>query len=140
MTIAIVGIATITLIAVLSGGALILHQIDWKSRLATPSVLAAVVVAFATVAVAAIGALGGAVSGWIVSSYQASSEIEKTKANVLLSIVQQYDASMVPTRNEEYQRRRMTILIQSGIVSDEKGSICMALIKEGCPIKVLSAK
>jgi hypothetical protein len=35
---------------------------------------------------------------------------------------------------------RVTIAIQSGIIFDDDGSICMAFVKEGCPIKVLKAK
>ena len=44
---------------------------------------------------------------------------------------------MTNAPNEYNQKQRMTILIQSGIIPDHDGRICMALIKEGCPIKVL---
>ena len=43
-------------------------------------------------------------------------------------------------RNEGMRKERTTIAIQSGIISDDDGSICMAFVKDGCPIKVLKAK
>jgi zinc transporter ZupT len=114
----------------------LLWKVDWKMRLTSPTVIASVVAASAAVAVA----VTSAISGLISASYQSASEIEKTKANVLLSVLLHYDSSLVPDRNLQNERDRMKILIQSGIVSDDNGSICMALIKEGCPVQVLKAK
>jgi hypothetical protein len=121
---------------VLAAAVWLLWKVDWKTRLASPTVVTSLVAASAAVAVA----VTGAISGLISAAYQSAAETEKTKADVLLSIVQGYDASLDPDKNLEYQKQRILILIQSGIVADDNGSICMALIKDNCPIKVLKAK
>jgi hypothetical protein len=133
VTLSIVFLAFILIAAVIIW---LLRQVDWNTRLTEPTILAAIIAASAAVAVALSGAIGAVVAGWI----SASAERERTRATVLLGIVQQYEPSLVPQRNLDYQKTRTTILIQSGIISDDNRSICMALIKEGCPIKVLKAR
>jgi hypothetical protein len=62
------------------------------------------------------------------------------QATMLLAILQENEPSYVLGRNEAMRKERITIAIQSGLISDDDGSICMAFVKEGCPIKVLKAK
>ncbi len=139
MTNVTIFLLSITFILIASISAWLLTRVDWSIKLAEPVVVASLVAALTTGTVTAISAVGTMVSGAILASNQKSAEIEKMKATILLSIVQQYDSSLVPQRNENNQKQRMTVLIQSGIIPDDDGSICMALIKEGCPIKVLKA-
>lgn len=139
MTNVTIFLLSITFILIASISAWLLTRVDWSIKLAEPVVVASLVAALTTGTVTAISAVGTMVSGAILASNQKSAEIEKMKATILLSIVQQYDLSLVPQRNENNQKQRMTVLIQSGIIPDDDGSICMALIKEGCPIKVLKA-
>ncbi len=124
---------TVVAIGVVIIGCVILKFVDWKSALTEPIVVASVVAAV-TSGIVAIMTLA---SGAIASSNQKDAAIEQLRTTTLLSIIQQYASSQVPGRNENNQKQRMAILIQSGIVRDNEGSICMALIKEGCPIKVL---
>lgn len=139
MTNVTIFLLSITFILIASISAWLLTRVDWSIKLAEPVVVASLVAALTTGTVTAISAVGTMVSGAILASNQKSAEIEKMKATILLSIVQQYNSSLVPQRNENNQKQRMTVLIQSGIIPDDDGSICMALIKEGCPIKVLKA-
>ena len=113
--------------------------VDWRRKLEEPVIIAALVAAVVTGVVAVTNAVATMVSGAIAASNQKDAEIEKLRAATVLSVLQQYESSMVPARNEENQKQRMKILIQSGLIPDRNGSICMALIKEGCPIKVLKA-
>lgn len=125
--------AFLALCLLLTATVWLLWKVDWKAKLDSPTVIAALVAGSAALAVA----LTGAISGVISSHYQSAAEVEKTRMTVLLDILQHYDPSLVPDRNLENQKQRMKIMIQSGIVADESGSICMALIQDGCPIKVL---
>jgi hypothetical protein len=101
-----------------------------------PTVLAAIVVALAAVFTALMSVLTNS----ITASYQSASDREKSKTAVLLSILQEYNTGMVPGRNEQMMKDRITIAIQSGLISDEDGSICLAFLKQGCPVKVLRVK
>jgi len=114
----------------------LLWKVDWKTRLTSPTVVASLVAGSAAFAVA----LTGAISGVISASYQSKAEIEKMRSNVLLSIVQFYDPSK-PDQSLEIQKQRMKVMIESGIVPDENGSICLALeIQKPCPILVQKVK
>jgi hypothetical protein len=92
--------------------------------LGSATVRAAVVAGSAAVAVAVASAIGG----WISASYQSASEKEKLQATILVDLVHSNDSGRV-----EYTRR----LIQSGILKDPDGSICMAFIGNACPLSVL---
>lgn len=132
------GIAAVVVTAVLAIGlTAILRRVRWQEKLKDPIVVAAVVAASATFAVAAVNTVGSVVSGSISASYQEKIEAEKLRANILLSVLQQYEQTLVPERNEANQKNRMKVLIQSGIVSDSDGSICKAIGIDGCPIKIL---
>jgi hypothetical protein len=139
---AIVSILTIVGVSALVAEIWALRQVNWQRRLTSPLVVSAVVAGGTTFAVAAIGAVGSVVSSWISASSQRATDIEKSKANVVLSVVQQYDSSLAIGRNESNRRERIRILIQSGVIPDENGSICKAVMDkdEGCPIEVLKAK
>jgi hypothetical protein len=110
---------------------------DWGRR--DPVVVAAYVAGFTALVVAWTNALGAVVSGSISTWGQKEAEIEKARSAALLSVILQYEPSEVPARNESTRKERITALIQSGIIADDGGSICMAMIKEGCPLKVLNA-
>jgi len=97
---------------------------------------AATVAAATGVLIASVTALSGQMSAY----FQAEAAKEKVRADVLLPIVQEYESTLVPARNDENRRQRVTILIQSGVLADPDGSICMAVVKEGCPLAVLKAK
>jgi hypothetical protein len=130
-------VAIVLLCSVLAVMILLLWKVDWNPRLTSPTVVASLVAGSAAFAVA----LTGAVAGVISASYQSKTEIEKTRSNVLLNIVQHYDSSLVPERNLDNQRQRMKIMIESGIVADDRGSICLAFkIQEHCPIQVRKAE
>src|SRR5712691_1502892 len=88
------------------GAIWLLRQVNWRRRLTSPVVVSAVVAGITAFAVAAVSSAGGLVSGWISAANQKSAEIEKTKANILLGIVQQYDSSMVGARNGANRRER----------------------------------
>ncbi|HUI20825.1 MAG TPA: hypothetical protein VLZ74_07245 [Methylocella sp.] len=91
-----------------------------------PTIFAAIVAAAATIGVAVAGAFGGMVSSY----YQHQTSVAQLKANLLLDIVQKDD-----TQRREYTRR----LISSGVLEDNDGTICRALVSQGtgeCPIKV----
>jgi hypothetical protein len=122
-------------LVILAGEAWLLIRVDLKTRLAEPTVLAAVIAGGAALAVGISTALGAVVSGVISASYQKSAEIEKTRATVLLSI---YNATY--SRIEMHPDQKIRVLIQSGILPDDDGSICMAVIHQGCPLPVLKAK
>jgi hypothetical protein len=130
-------ISLLTMVALLVTGFWLLRHVDWKRKLNEPVVVSALVVAVSTVLVAAANTVGTVVSSEIVAANERAAAIEKLRASTLLSVIQQYEPTMVPARNEANQKQRMRILIQAGIIPDEGGSICMALIGEGCPIEVL---
>ena len=111
MTNVTIFLLSITFILIASISAWLLTRVDWQIKLAEPVVVASLVAAITTGSVAAISAVGTMVSGAILASNEKSAEIEKMKATVLLSIVQQYDSSLVPQRNENNQKQRMTVLI-----------------------------
>jgi hypothetical protein len=101
-----------------------------------PAVIAAVVVGAATV----LAAIVNLITSWITLSYDTTFEQEKSKTTVLLGILQEYNPNMVSERNEQMMKDRIIIAIQSGLISDENGSVCLAFLKQGCPIKVLKVK
>jgi hypothetical protein len=101
-----------------------------------PAVISALVVAAATV----LAAIVSLITNWITLSYDTTFEQDKNKTTVLLGILQDYNPNMVPPRNEQMMKDRITIAIQSGLISDEDGSICLAFLKQGCPVKVLRVK
>ena len=109
-----------------------LRDSDWTNS----AVLAALVIGGSAV----FGATANLVTNSISASYQSATEIKKMQATMLLAILQENEPSYVPGRNEAMRKERITIAIQSGLISDDDGSICMAFVKEGCPIKVLKAK
>ena len=109
-----------------------LRDSDWTNS----AVLAALVIGGSAV----FGAAANLITSSISASYQSATEMKKLQATMLLAILQENEPSYVPGRNEAMRKERITIAIQSGIISDEDGSICMAFVKEGCPVKVLKAK
>ena len=70
-----------------------------------------------------------------VHKNQKDAEIEKLRATIVLSVLQQYEPTMVASGNERNQKQRMTMLIQSGIIPDHDGRICMAVIKRGALLR-----
>jgi hypothetical protein len=105
---------------------------SWWNGLKTPPVTAAVLTAW--VAIASL------LFGWVTSCSQENLERQKLQSSILLGILQQYQPNMVPGRNEAMLKERVKVAIQSGMISDDDGRICMAFITEGCPIKILKAK
>jgi hypothetical protein len=129
---AMIAIACVILIFV---GARV-RMINWSTlNWSDPTVLAAIIGGSAALGVA----IAGSISGSISASYQSAAEVEKTRGTLLVNILLAYEPSQVPGRNEQNLKDRITVLIQSGIMSDNDGSICMAIVKEGCPVKVLKA-
>jgi hypothetical protein len=106
-----------------------------SERTSSPAVQAAIVGAFAAISVA----IAGLITGWISAKYQSTAEVEKARGTLLLTTLLAYEPTQVPGRNEQNLKDRIKVLIQSGVMVDKEGSICMAVIKEGCPITVLKA-
>jgi hypothetical protein len=97
--------------------------VDW---LKTPPVIAAFITAWV--------AIGSYVSSAVTASIQASLELQKFQASMLLSILTDNAA---PTA----RGARVMIAIQSGMISDKDGRICAAFSQgQECPVKVLNDK
>jgi hypothetical protein len=69
-----------------------------------PVVISALVVAAATV----LAAIVSLITNWITLSYDTTFEKDKNKTTVLLSILQDYNPNMVPPRNEQMMKDRIT--------------------------------
>jgi Kef-type K+ transport system membrane component KefB len=113
-----------------------LRRVNWKQRLTNPVIVAAIVAGATTLAVTAFSAAGSIVSSAISSSSQKATEIEKNKTNALLSIVLQYDPKVDDKTNDARRSQGVKYLIESGILADENGSICLTFINTGCPLQV----
>lgn len=96
-----------------------------NSLIERPTVLAAVIAAAASLGVAMAGAIGGGISSY----FQSQSDLARLKTTILLELVKKNDADAKKTAG---------VLIQSGVLPDADGAICMAFVGagEGCPIKV----
>jgi Na+/glutamate symporter len=89
-----------------------------------PTIFAAIVAAAATIGVAVAGAIGG-----IISSYfQTESDHSKLQTTILVEIMK---------GNEQQRTDEARLMIQSGVLEDKHGAICMAFIGKDCPLKVL---
>ena len=108
-----------------------LRDSDWTNS----AVLAALVIGGATV----FGAIANLVTTSISASYQSSAEMKKLQATMLLNILEE-NSQYGPAQIEAMRKERIILALQSGLISDDNGSICMAFVKEGCPIKILKAK
>jgi hypothetical protein len=109
-------------------------QDGWSNKLKSPAVVAAMITAMVLLS----SAIVSATVGWKTSSDQASTERQKNQNTILLAILQEYDTNATPGRNAETRAERIKIGIQSRLISDDDGSICMAFIGSGCPIKVIT--
>ncbi len=96
-----------------------------KALLGRPTVLAAVIAAGASIGVA----LAGVVIGSISAYYQRQSDSDKLRTTLIINISSQGEAG----RRADVARA----LIESGVLPDQDGSICMAFVGKGCPLKVL---
>jgi hypothetical protein len=129
-------IFVVVVVAVLAASIFLLRERLRDSDWTNSAVLAALVIGGAAV----FGAIANLVTTSISASYQSSAEMKKLQATMLLAILQENEPSYVPGRNEAMRKERITLALQFGLFSDDNGSICMAFVKEGCPIKVLKAK
>jgi hypothetical protein len=94
------------------------------SLLDRPSVAAATIAAAASIGIALASLIGGSIS----ASFQQESDTEKLKTTVVIDIVNWPEA----------QRGSFAAqLIQSGVLPDKDGSICMAFVHKGCPLEIL---
>ena len=89
-----------------------------------PTVLAAAIGAGASIGVAVAGVIGGSISAY----YQRLSDTDKLRTSLVLNIASQGSAS----GRVEVARA----LIESGVLPDPDGSICMAFVGMGCPLKI----
>ena len=79
---------------------------------------------------AIIGLLAGAISGVVSGIYLRQSDAEKLRLSLILNIT-----SRPPEQQAEIARR----FIQSGLLRDPDGALCMAFIGKDCPLKILKA-
>jgi hypothetical protein len=91
-----------------------------------PPIFAAIVAAAATIGVAIAGAIGGMISSY----FQMQSDHSRLQTTILVEIMK---------GNEQQRTDEARLMIQSGVLEDKDGAICMAYIGEGkgCPLKVL---
>lgn len=91
-----------------------------------PAVFAAIVTAAATIGVAVAGAIGGTISSY----FQTESAHSQLQTTILLEILK---------GNQQQRADEARVMIQSGVLEDKDGAICMAFIGEGkgCPLKVV---
>ena len=92
-----------------------------------PIVLAAVIAAAASLSVAA----AAAISAVIASGFQSGSDAARLQATILLEVAK------IPNLGERAITARQ--LIESGLLKDDDGMICVAFVKSqqggSCPIK-----
>jgi hypothetical protein len=91
------------------------------------TVRASVVAAAAATGVAIAGLISGAVTAY----FQQKSESEHLQSSILLEVVKADDSK----KRTDYATR----LLEAGVLKDDNGAICRALVQQGCPIKVLSS-
>jgi hypothetical protein len=89
-----------------------------------PPVFAAIVAAAASIGVAIAGAIGGGISSY----FQKESDHSRLQTTILVELMKRLDDQ----RQEDAKR-----MIQSGVLQDKDGAICMAFVGKDCPLKVL---
>lgn len=104
-----------------------------KAHWNDPTVLAALIAGAAALGVAAAGAISGSIS----AAYQNAAEGEKDRGDLLIHALLAFDPHKTQQQNQDDLSQRVKILIQSGIIPDDNGSICRAFVGGNCPLKVL---
>lgn len=102
-----------------------------QKLLERPAVVVALIGAVATLGVALASLISGAISGY----FQRQSDIDKLKTTLVIGIAN-YNVNVNHVSRAEYTKK----LIESGVLPDDDGAICMAFVGEGCPLKVLKIK
>jgi hypothetical protein len=104
-------------------------DVNWSD----PTVLAAIIAGSAGLGVAVAGAISGSIS----AAYQSAAEGEKNRGDLLNHALLAFDPHKTLEQNQDDLRQRVKVLIQSGVVPDDNGSICRAFVGGDCPLKIL---
>ena len=102
-----------------------------------PTILAAIIAGSAALGVAVAGAISGSIS----AAYQSAAAAEKNKGDLLVAALLKFNPQKSEPDNQKDLAQRVKILIQSGIIPDDSGSICRAFVKDflktDCPLTKL---